>query len=149
MASTAKTKQTKSRAAQPKRKLTSSGGRVNGKRIALIFLAVLLGASVIGGGVYLTWRLTDGFTDFPWTQEKPDDTGEETPPAGNLDPGVIADGSNTESEVTKFGNGGVAYLETCSTYTVSEKFGREYSAKSTAYGARAYPFTFGAEPYAW
>ena len=149
MASTAKTKQTKSRTAQPKRKPTSSGGRVNGKKIALICLAVLLGASVIGGGVYLTWRLTDGFTDFPWTQEKPNDTGEETPPAGNLDPGVIADGYYIEFEGTKFGNGGVAYLENGSTYTVSEKFGSEYTVKFTAYGARDFSFTLGAEPYAW
>lgn len=118
-----------------------------GKKILLIIITVVLCAALIGGSVYVLWRFSDEFTKFPWADQiKSEETGRTD---GGVTPGTIKDGYYLELEGTQFGNGGVAHLESGSVFTVSEKFGTDYTVKMTARAGSDFSFTLGAEPYKW
>lgn len=125
-------------------------GRTAG--IIRIVVIIVLCAALIGGGVYLAWRLTDGFSRVPWDETE---QGQYTPedddwiPGNELSQGEIVDGYFIELNGQQYGNHGVAKLKSGDTFTVSEKFGTDYVVTFTANAAHDFNFLLGAEPYTW
>ena len=130
-----------------KKNTKRNNGTSGGKRIALITLAAILIAAIVGGGVYAAWKLTDGFTHLPWQTEQPEeDPGKDS----GTDPGVISGDYYVELDGVKYGDNGVARLASGSVFTVGAGFGSGYSVKLTARKAASdISFTLGAEPYKW
>lgn len=112
-----------------------------GRKILRTVLIVILCAAIIGGGVYLTWRLTDGFTNWGGSENHPGDDG--------ITHGTIVGECYVETGGAKYGDGGVTVLASGSTFHVGAGFGANYSVTMTANGAHDFAFTLGAEPYRW
>lgn len=126
--------------------------RIRAASVIRTVITVILCAAVIGGGIYLSWRLTDGFSRIPWDesgqqQGVPNDDG--WIPDNEISQGDIIDGYYIELNGQQYGNYGVAKLKSGDTFTVSEKFGTDYTVTFTANAAHDFNFLLGAEPYTW
>lgn len=144
----------KSTRAKNVRKADKTVKKVSAKRVARIVLLAVLCAALAGGAVFAAWHFSDGFTHFPWSKQTPNTPGaSDVPPEEDLPsvitPGIITGNYYIEIGGKQYGEGGIAPLSSGAEVTVSEAFGKDYTVKMTANGAKEFDFTLGAEPYTW